>query len=820
MRSTIRNQALFAATALATVLAAPAYGQAEDGASTGDIIVTARRTEERLQDVPISITVFNQQELDNRNVTTATELGTYTPSLTVNARFGPDKASFALRGFSQTDTTSPTVGVYFADVVALRANGGTTSGNGAGPGAFFDLQNIQVLKGPQGTLFGRNTTGGAILLVPQRPTDQLEGYVEGSVGNYSLRRVQAVLNVPLADTFKVRLGVDRQTRDGYMRNQSPVGPRDFADSDYVSARLSILAELTPDLENYTVARYSKSDTNGMKLRLIACNEAAAANPTNRLGYFAQAGCAQLARQNARGDGFYDIENDVADPSNTLEEWQVINTTTWQASDTLTVKNIVSYGEFRETFHQSIGGERLLVPTGPNAGRSFPSTIIQNILGQFGAAQSTFTEELQLQGRTSDGRLTYQLGGYLELSDPIRGGNTTLSQGGLFCTDAQRFQCESVVPAFVGPSLGVIKNGASFRNIGFYGQATYELTEQLAITGGLRYTMDKTTGRGGRLTLRFPTPNNPVGVCANPRILPGVNTLDLNDCIVGEYVAESKKPTWVIDLTYKPITDLMVYAKYARGYRQGAVNPSNIGLETWDPEKVDTYEIGAKTTFNSGSVRGFFNIAGFWNEFSDQQLSATVVGKPGSGIPGARVIVNAGKSRIKGVEVDASATFFDSLKFDLGYAYLDAKLLEFVPRPLPADSPFFDPVFPPIDPNNPPPLPFSPKHRVTATATYTLPLDESIGRISFGATYTHTSSQVASEQTPFGVMPASDLLNLNVNWNSVAGMPIDAAFFMTNVTNEKFPVNVANNWQSNGFEAHVTNVPRMYGFRLKYRFGAN
>ena len=136
----------------------------------------------------------------------------------------------------------------------------------------------------------------------------------------------------------------------------------------------------------------------------------------------------------------------------------------------------------------------------------------------------------------------------------------------------------------------------------------------------------------------------------------MNTLNFNNCTsLGPFVSKSNKPTWVIDAEYKPIPDAMLYAKYSRGYRQGAVNASNIGLETWLPRRVDTYELGAKASFNSGSLRGYFNVAGFWNEFTDQQLSVTVIGKVGSGIPGARVIVNAGSSRIRGVEVDASLT---------------------------------------------------------------------------------------------------------------------------------------------------------------------
>lgn len=259
--------------AIVAAMSSPAYAQhagtavaAEIDAS--DIVVTARRVEERLQDVPISITVFNQEQIDQRNIVSAGDLAAFTPSLQANSRFGGDNTSFSIRGFVQEAPTSPSVAVYFAEVVAPRANGATTGGNGAGVGAFFDLQNVQVLKGPQGTLFGRNTTGGAVLLTPRKPTDELEGYLEGSIGNYDLMRIQGVVNVPLSDTFRVRFGVDRQKRDCYLRNISGIGPDRSADINYTAYRLSIVGDLTPNLENYTVATYSDSDNNGSVPKMI------------------------------------------------------------------------------------------------------------------------------------------------------------------------------------------------------------------------------------------------------------------------------------------------------------------------------------------------------------------------------------------------------------------------------------------------------------------------------------------------------------------------------------------------------------------------
>jgi iron complex outermembrane recepter protein len=173
-------------------------------------VVTARRTEERLQDVPISMTVFNQAQLEDRNVSSIEDLATYTPSLSAPGTFGNDNATFAIRGFVQAGNSTPSVGVFFADVAASHSQGQIGGGNGAGPGAFFDLANVQVLKGPQGTLFGRNTTGGDILLVPQKPTSDFGGYVEQSVGNYAMERTQAVLNIPLNDNVRVRLAIDHR----------------------------------------------------------------------------------------------------------------------------------------------------------------------------------------------------------------------------------------------------------------------------------------------------------------------------------------------------------------------------------------------------------------------------------------------------------------------------------------------------------------------------------------------------------------------------------------------------------------------------------
>lgn len=815
----------FAAIACVTGAAAQETG-AETASSAGDIIVTARRTEERLQDVPISITVFNQAQLADRNVTSARDLATYAPSLTANGRYGTENTSFAIRGFTQEQRTTASVAIYFADVVSPRGSGGgTTTGDGAGPGSFFDLQNVQVLRGPQGTLFGRNTTGGAVLLVPQKPTSSFEGYAEATIGNYDTRRLQGVLNLPLGEMARFRIGADLQKRDGYLKNISGVGPDRFADVDYVAARASLVVDLTSDLENYMIASYSRSDTNGQIPRLTNCY------PTRGTAPFVAGilSCDQLARQDG---GFYTVQNGLTDPVLSLEQWQVINTTTWQASDTLTIKNVASYAQLRNKTRSEAFGTYWRVgpmfqgrPTGLFAGRSATFVNIQHEPSLATADQSTFTEELQLQGRTGDDRLIWQAGGYLEVSNPLgRTGN--LNPSALSCLD-QSYACVDVVRGLqrlIGQSapdnsLGYQVGQTAYRNVGLYGQATYKITDAFSVTGGLRYTWDRSTSTIQKSFYTFPDPAIPaqsVAQCTNAmlRVAGGINS---NAQCEESFRQSSKAPTWLIDIDYKPIPDLLIYAKYSRGYRQGSTNPFSVeGYNTYEPEKVDTYEGGLKASWR-GSAPGYLNVSGFYNDFRDQQVQ-TGFRDLLNRVAVNTAIVNAGKSRIYGAEVETGINLFSSLNLSASYAYLNTKVLELAEFPAPSTfipGSFFN--TPVITTTVGRPLTFAPEHKVSATATYTLPLAETAGRLSVGATYTYTDEIIATYSGTQGTLPAFSLLNLNLNWANVASLPVDLSLFATNVTGKKYFVQV-NEQTSSGFVSKYLGEPRMYGVRLRYRFG--
>lgn len=822
-------------------VAMPAVAQ-ESVMAPGEIIVTARRVEERLQDVPISMTVYNEDQLQDRNVAVASDLATYTPSLSVNTRYGPEKATFAIRGFNQDAAAAPTVGVYFADVVGVRAQGGTASGNSVGAGSFTDLQNVQVLKGPQGTLFGRNTTGGSILLVPTKPSDFLEGYVEGTYGNYDQKRVQAAVNVPLADTFKVRVAVDRNKRDGYMMNHSGIGPDDYNNVDYTYGRLSIVADLTPELENYTIFHYSESDTNGYATRFEDCDRNPGSDLFNPVRsqrdsitryYTSLAACDQIDRQAARGDGPLDVEVSNPNPRIYLRTWQVINTTTWQATDNLTLKNIISYGEYREQSAFSLYSDNFYVPNtpitqaiagfgGPLPGAPFKYIQLGTQPGYDAAAESTMTEELQLQGRSSDGKLDYVIGGYLEFSRPI-GWNE--QRTGIYgnCVDPGTINCTGGIPVTADAPLAALiisesRTKLDFDNHGIFAQGSYKFTDQLSLTLGGRWTFDKIDGysESNRYTF-FTIPGTgtvPINrVCNDALNHPDVDLIanggDRSACGT-RIVQKTNKPTWLVGLDFKPSLDTLVYAKYARGYRQGAVNFTNPGLETVGPEKVDSYEIGAKLTFR-GPAPGYFNIAAFYNDFSDQQIFGALVAKPDSGLAGGAALINAGKSVIKGIEVDSGVTLFDMLRLGAGYTYLDTKLKELTPPTLSADSPFAE-----IIPRGVVggPLTYSPKHKLTLSGDLSVPAGDA-GVLKLGAVFAYTASQFVDGNNK---IPSYSLLTLTAGIDDIGGTGFDLGLFANNITNEKYRVTAGGGYESSGILDFAYGQPRMYGVRLKYNFG--
>lgn len=894
---------LLAASALSAVAGSPAFAQDADssGANANDIVVTARRIEERLQDVPISVTVLSEQALANNNIASAKDIATYTPGLTTNNRYGSDNTTWTVRGFTQEQRTTATVGTYFGDIVAPRGSGSTQGGDGAGPGNLFDLSSVQVLKGPQGTLFGRNSTGGAVILTPKKPTDKLEGYLEASAGSYDMFRGQAVLNVPVSETLRVRFGIDRNKRNGYLKNAGKIGFGPHGDAggsvDYAAYRLSAVWDVTPDIENYTIASYSKSKSTGVVPKINArksdgslgfmSNGCFSADPvatlTARLtnpsaapvafgaaaGLTPSASCAQATREAALG--FWSVSNVVPDSRSDSETWQVINTTTWNVGDNLTIKNNFSFAEFRGTTNLDLFGfyQPVTVAVGSESnGLQVKNFNITHALpGGYTNAQRSLVEELQFQGTLAEGKLNWQGGLYYEHNTPI-GASGIQSTTQTPCLDIETANC---LPGQNGNSLGRLGfnwNRTTFTGKAAYFQADYAITEQLKVTGGIRYTQDTMESDFGVVAARiysapvtaarFPnqsaklilpagsyffcvndnplTFGNPTGTgVVDNSATPGTGNNPLQPLanLAPGACAEHRKvkteaPTWTLGLDYKPMDDILIYTKWSRGYRQGGVAPFAADrLQNYDKESVDTYEVGAKASWR-GSVPGYFNISGFYNDFKDQQLQIGLSCVVVADCAQTTAIINAGSSTLKGFEAEAGVTLFDSLKIDAAYAYLSTRIKKIVNLSTIVQGlglPFTDIRGLPVGS----PIPNAMPHKLSLSANYRLPLDDKMGKLSIGGTWIYQSKyRAVSDPTAlvggnlvflsnYGVLPSSRLLNLNVNWENLGGLPVDASIFVTNVTKEKVFLH-ANVQAQNGFVSNIIGEPRMWGGRLRFKFG--
>jgi iron complex outermembrane receptor protein len=780
-----------------------AFAQTASSASaeseSAAIVVTARRMEERLQDVPISVGVLSSDKLLQANIASADSLAKYIPGLTATQRYSPEMSTFSIRGFTQELRTSASVGTYFADVVAPRGGGASLSGgDGAGPAYLFDLQNVQVLKGPQGTLFGRNTTGGAVLFAPRKPTRNFEGYIEGTYGNFGMLRIQSIVNVPVSSDVRLRLGVDKMQRDGYLHNVSGIGPRTYADVDYTAARASLDIDLTPDIENYTVGIYSFSDHQPAAFQVFN------ANPALGLGRLA---AAQVARLQAGNDP-YQVEINLPNPRSRTRFWQVINQTTFRVSRGVTIKNNMSYSQIRQGLRAAIFGSNF--SAGP--GTIIYTSVSFNPQGGYTNSQNNLVDELQLQGVAIGGKLNWQAGLYYEISTPDALVGSVGPSNGAVCLSlgvetADDYRCRSSAAA--PTSVNMAKGSVKYINMAAYSQGTYALTDTLKLTAGIRYTYDRSRGVSVAQLRLFPTNGafNAAGpaICEAGFAVPG--------CRV-ESSTSSTKPTWTLNAAYKPIERLMVYGTWSRGYRQGAANPFAAPLaQTFEPESVDAYELGTKTEF-AGTVSGIFNIAGYYNRLSKQQLQFALQPLPGTLGSNRTSIFNAGKSRIYGAEMNASLLFGRIFRLDGAANYLKTKLISRQAVSLPGYV-----VIPTADVGGE--LPYSPKWSANIGGTVTLPLPASTGKVDMGASYRYQASyQIqAASVTPLRSTPVRQL-DLNLDWHNVMNKPIDLAVFATNVTGQVNVITVNGLFGSFGFDGRQLGEPRMYGMRVRLRFGPN
>ena len=797
--------ALAAALAAAPVLAqaGAADPQVDTGGMIGDIVVTAQRREERNQDVPIAITAFSNEALKQQNVTSGQDLNGVVPSLQVstNGQATRGAEGYTFRGVSPTYLGGSSVVVYLAEVPLPQAFSTNQQG---GPGNYLDLENVQALAGPQGTLFGRNTTGGAVLLVPHKPTNDLGGYVEASYGNYDYVGLEGVLNVPIVDDkLLVRVAGSYQDRDGFTKDL--LWNKDRDDLHYYTGRLSILFKPSERLTNYLMAYGTHSSTNGTTYIHDRFNIPFLQNYPSPIPSCTGSCDFYVNLSNAtRALGVRQVRLSV-DAFDRTDTAGIINKTSFEISNELTLNNIVSYQHLKQNFATDEDGTPL--QAGDIGTTNFPDGPVEGIpgTGYFNEApygpredHSQYTEELQLQGSFLDNQLTMTVGGFYFRSSP--------STQKL----AQVFLCPAADTGTCGPVTQTYQVGS--RSKALYGQATLDLgafstaLSSLRLTGGFRYTWERVQGRSSYYAL---TPFGPYCVAK------GILGTTPDDCEQSASLSY-KAPTWTFGVDYKPLSNALLFAKISRGFKAGGYNAFSVRPETrtFQPEKVTSYEAGIKSDWRLGSIPLRLNVTGYYTDYASIQLGSSDTNASG-GI-GSRIIPASAK--IKGVEAEASFRPFPALEIGGNLSYTDVEREEAV---TPVDT---------VDCTGPVPAGGTISNRCVSGAvpkwTYTirgsldLPMPENWGDLSLYANYTHVGAMdyIDTSVDPAGHFDAYGLLNVSANWRNIGRSNIDVSLFATNLTNSLYKISTGALYSCCAFSSNIWGAPRMYGARVRYNFG--
>lgn len=768
--------ALLLASSLAAIAAPGAHAQTPPQISDdpgGEITVTARRREESAQTVPVSVTAFNEEMLREKAVVSTQDLTYTTPGLNVAPQTSRDTPSIVIRGQRRATAgaAAPSVVTYFADV-PLPNEGSIVP--------TFDVGSIQVLKGPQGTLFGRNTTGGALLLYPVAPDYDFGGYGQLTLGSYNERTFEGAVNVPLVeDRVALRLAGQIARRDGYTKNHGVGGDLDDRHND--ALRGSLLLEPVDGLKNVTVFDYYKAKENGTGTILngVYPNPAVAgggnARSTVNAPYFncGVAGCdIDIALAEQKANGVRDVSTSIAPRSNRTF-WGIANTTTLDVG-TVTFKNIFGYRRSKFDAVRDMDGSYLQL----NESRS-------------NTAVEQYSNEFQIMGKLFNDKLDWIVGAFYLKSDPtgVNGGVTYAA----------------VIP---GRTFTYNENYNSATSKALFGQIGYAFggfADGLRFNGGFRYTWDKSSG-------------------CSVAVLSTLDRIGPDDCEArgGRTGAEkSKAPTWTLGFDYKVNDDIFLYITNRRGYRAAGFNQSGLssyfdGFETYKPEKVTDYEAGIKSSWQIGDVKGRFNIAAYTSKYSNIQRSIF----PGANFDGdndpsndpGNLIINAAKATIKGTEFDFSITPVRGFSVTGFGAYTDAKYDEY------SAPAAFVPLLGANPVNNK--FSYTPKWTLGAGARYAHDLG-GFAELVINANWFH-SSKVWYVERPLdtnGTQKAYDTVNLKFDLNDIEGRGIDLGLFVRNLFDVTYAAAGGVVTPSITATSLVYNEPRVIGVQLRMAFGA-
>jgi iron complex outermembrane receptor protein len=749
------------AAVIVTSMAAPALAQTgegsgqaarDEGFALDEVVVTARRREERLQDVPVAVTAISGAEIQRASITRTDELAKLTPGFSVTpAAFGAGQLAPTIRSqrqplpqavFDQSVTT------YFAEVVQARPTGLNN--------AFFDIANVQVLKGPQGTLFGRNSTGGALLITPQTPGETFGGYGRLTLGNYSQRAFEGAVNLPLSEAVQVRVAGRIARRDGYVNSLSTFNDIDNEKTE--AGRVSIRFA-PPDSRFSTTAVFDylhENDAGGAAFRTYTVT------PGGLTARFFPA-IADLAALNTHD--FFTTTASTPENSVRVRSYGASVISEYKLTDNLAIKNIYGYRRVKSFLYFDLDGSRFPVVDGTDALESQQAS-----------------DELQLVGTAFDGNLDFILGGYYfreTANDP----QTTVVLG--------------------APQSNTLH--ARNRSKSVFGQATYRIpaVKGLSVTLGGRETWDERYMNGSSYQGIF------TGTCR--MLTADVGGLPRNPCF-GEASVDFRKFTYTASVEYKPTDDVLVYIANRKGYRAGGI-PAQPKIPSeftpFRPEVVKDIEVGLKATWRLAGLVGRTNIAAYTTKYTDVQRSFSGLE---DGVLKAR-IVNAADARVKGFEIEQMIRPIRSLEINLAYGLSDAKYKTFIlPNGLDySDSPFSGAPKHTLSGSIRWELPINPEAGQIALQLNGAYRSKTIA-------YDVISWNLATQSViPNMVVREYHTYDARLDWNDIDGRKgLGVSFWIKNLTNEKYYTSLSLD-PALGIQAGTLGAPRTFGVDMSYAF---
>jgi iron complex outermembrane receptor protein len=667
-------------------LAAPAAAQ-QDSAALEEIVVTAQFREQNVQDTPLAITAISGETLEQRSQLTVTEIAAQAPNVTLTqgGAFGGNSLTAYIRGVGQVDfipAVEPGVGIYVDDVYYSSITGAVLE--------LLDLERVEVLRGPQGTLAGKNSVGGAIRMYSKKPSDVTDGFFEAGFGEYDAVRVRGATNFTVVDDkLWGRISGTSYSRDGYVKNLDygcmhpgsgfPPSVQLAEDCvtgteggiDYTAARIAFRWAATDDIDvnfSYNIVDEDSEpipnvainfgptpapvfDLNGLGVPFLLWDNAAPLpysyggaptdSPPGCLFLAYGPSCDPLSPNSLYVNySTYDDQRRglTIKREKTLESQDFTLTVDWLLGGDMSLKSITAFRELESGWGQDEDGTP--IPLGE--------------LYQF-VDQEQFSQEVRLSGGSRDS-FDWTVGAFYHSSEtPVTG------RIGLGYVDFDFLH---------GPDPVETTNLAAFANGTFY------IGDSFEINAGIRFSDDE---KDYQFQRRNPD-LSAIQPCLGPPGTPGNPPNCLISDVNGVTSSFSDSRTdYRLALSYKFGEGTLVYGSYATGFKGGGVNPRpffNAQVAPVDPEELGTIEVGLKTTFWDNRAR--LNAAYFFNDYENVQAQfSTCPQFPGAEVP-CLATLNAGDSEISGFELEFDAAITDSITVDASLATLDFEWTDLVP----------------------------------------------------------------------------------------------------------------------------------------------